>query len=378
MNERFLGLARVLFLLLCASCSKEQEHSSSNPGEPPPPPPGKVKEEDGMVLLRGGSYLRGNDKPPGNGDFYPEEGPAHRVEVSSFWIDKHEVTNAQFKEFVDATGYVTFAERPLSKEVFPNAPPEQLVPGATVFAPPPKNINPRDTNDPWDWWAYRKGACWKSPNGEGSSIKNRMDHPVVCVNADDAKAYAEWAGKRLPTEAEWELAARGGMEGKMFNWGDESKPNGKWMANCFQGKFPAQNTARDGYLYTAPVGSFPPNEYGLYDMAGNVWEICSDFYHPAYYKQFLQEPHPNPTGPESPITQIELEEFRSTGTCPLPQAGVSELMFLHVTKGGSFLCHFDYCLRYRPAARHHSESLAPSNHAGFRCVKDADQEDLKL
>ena len=164
----------------------------------------------------------------------------------------------------------------------------------------------------------------------------------------------------------------------MFIWGDESRPNGKWMANCFQGKFPAQNTARDGYLYTAPVGSFPPNEYGLYDMAGNVWEICSDYFHPAYYKQFLQEPHPNPTGPESPITQIELEEFRATGTCPLPQAGVSELMFLHVTKGGSFLCHFDYCLRYRPAARHHSESLAPSNHAGFRCVKDADQEDLKL
>ena len=210
-----------------------------------------------MVLLRGGSYLRGNDKPPGNGDFYPEEGPAHRVEVSSFWIDKYEVTNAQFKEFVDATGYVTFAEKPLSKEVFPNAPPEQLVPGATIFAPPPQNINPRDSNDPLDWWAYRKGACWKSPNGEGSSIKNRMDHPVVCVNADDAKAYAEWAGKRLPTEAEWEMAARGGAEGKMFIWGDESKPNGKWMANCFQGRFPARNTAQDGYLYTAPVGSFP-------------------------------------------------------------------------------------------------------------------------
>jgi formylglycine-generating enzyme required for sulfatase activity len=366
--KKTIFLMGLLISVFFASCSKESEQASK--GANTPLPPGKIKEEDGMVLLRGGIYLRGNNKPPGNGDFYPEEGPAHRVEVSSFWIDKYEVTNAQFQEFVDATGYITFAERPLSKEVFPNAPAEQLVPGATVFAPPPKNINPRDTNDPWDWWAYRKAACWKRPNGEGSSIKNRMNHPVVCVNADDAKAYAKWAGKRLPTEAEWELAARGGTEGDMFIWGSEAKPNGKWMANCFQGKFPAKNTAQDGYLYTAPVGSFPPNEYGLYDMAGNVWEICSDFYHPAYYRQFLEAPHPNPTGPKSPITQIELEEFRATGTCPLPQTGVSELMFLHVTKGGSFLCHYDYCLRYRPAARHHSESLAPSNHAGFRCVKD--------
>ena len=329
-------------------------------------------EKDGMVLLRGGTYLRGNNKAPGNGDRYPEEGPAHKVEVSSFWIDKYEVTNTQFKEFVDATGYVTFAEKALSKDVFPKAPPGQLVPGATVFAPPPKNINPRAENDPWDWWAYRKGACWKRPNGEGSSISNRMDHPVVCVNVDDAKAYAKWAGKRLPTEAEWELAARGGAEGNLYIWGNEARPDGKWLANCFQGKFPSQNTARDGYLYTSPVGSFPPNGYGLYDMAGNVWEICSDYFHPGYYNEFIQNPHPDPKGPTSPITQIELEEFRLTGTCPAPQAGANELLFLNVTKGGSFLCHFDYCLRYRPAARHHAESLSPSNHSGFRCVKDAD------
>lgn len=370
MIKKTIPLTGILLSSFMASCSEEPQKPSSR--APSAPPPGKIEEKDGMVLLRGGTYLRGNNTPPGNGDHYPEEGPAHKVEVSSFWIDKYEVTNAQFKEFVDATGYVTFAEKSLSKDVFPKAPPGQLVPGATVFAPPPKNLDPREKNDPWDWWSYRKGACWKRPNGEGSSIKNRMDHPVVCVNVDDAKAYAKWAGKRLPTEAEWELAARGGTEGDMFTWGNEARPEGKWLANCFQGNFPAQNTAQDGYLYTAPVGSFPPNAYGLYDMAGNVWEICSDYFHPAYYRDFLENPHPNPTGPESAITQIELEEFRLSGTCPAPQAGVNELMFLNVTKGGSFLCHFDYCLRYRPAARHHAESLSPSNHSGFRCVKDAE------
>ncbi len=359
----------LLWALLLAACSEQPQTPSE--GAKAPSVPQEIIEKDGMVFVQGKSYLRGNDKPPGNGDHYPEEGPAHKVEVSSFWIDKHEVTNAQFKEFVDATGYVTFAERALSKDVFPNAPEGQLVPGATVFAPPPKNIDPRAENDPWDWWAYRKNASWKRPDGERSSIKNRMDHPVVCVNIDDAKAYAKWAGKRLPTEAEWELAARGGQEAKMFVWGDEVRPEGKWMANCFQGEFPARNTAQDGYHYTSPVGSFPPNGLGLYDMAGNVWEICSDYFHPGYYGEFSLNPHPNPKGPDSPITQIELDHFRHTGTCPEPRKGVNELMFLHVAKGGSFLCHWDYCLRYRPAARNHSESLSPSNHTGFRCVRDA-------
>ena len=323
-----------------------------------------------MVFIEGKSYLRGNEKPPGNGDKYPEEGPVHIVKVSSFWIDKYEVTNAQFKEFVDATGYITFAEKALSKDLFPAAPEGQLLPGATVFAPPLKNLNPKSTHDPWNWWAFRSGASWRRPEGRNSSIKARMDHPVVCVNIDDAKAFAHWAGKRLPTEAEWELAARGGLKESMFVWGNEARPGEKWLANCFQGTFPAKNSARDGYHTTSPVGSFPPNGYGLYDMAGNVWEICSDYFHPSYYSQFIKNPHPNPTGPKSAITQIELEHFRHTGTCPMPRKGVSELMYLHVARGGSFLCHWDYCLRYRPAARSHSESLSPTNHTGFRCVRE--------
>ena len=361
-----------LALFFLGSCSSEED--SPTRSVPPPAGPILIEEKDGMVLIEGRKYLRGNNQPPGNGDRYPEEGPAHPVEVSSFWIDKFEVTNAQFKEFTDATGYLTFAEKPLSPDVFPNAPPEQLVAGATVFCPPGKSFDPRSTDNVWEWWAYRKGANWKHPEGEGSSIKGRMDHPVVCVNADDAQAYAKWAGKRLPTEAEWELAARGGLERAMYVWGNERKPGGKWYANCFQEEFPAKNTAQDGFLYTPPVGSFPANGYGLHDMAGNVWEICSDYFHPGYYKSFIQSPHKDPTGPENPITQIELDQFRHTGTCPLPREGVNELMYLNVAKGGSFLCHFDYCLRYRPAARNHSESLSPSNHTGFRCVRDVKAE----
>ena len=359
---KIIQVSGFTFWFLFASCSNEMGNLIVDEVDA-----GSFNE---MVLIKGQSYLMGNEKPAENGEVYPEEGPVHQVEVSSFWIDKYEVTNAQFKEFVDATGYVTFAEKPLSKDVFPLAPPEQLLPGATVFAPPPENINPRSENDPWNWWLYRKGACWRRPEGRNSSIKSRMDHPVVCVNIDDAKAYAKWAGKRLPTEAEWELAGRGGLEDSMYAWGNEARPLGKWMANCFQGTFPAENSGQDGFHSTSPVGSFPPNGYGLYDIAGNVWEICSDFFHPSYYSEFMENPHPNPTGPTSPITQIELEQFRRTGTCPLPMEDQNSLMNLNVARGGSFLCHWDYCLRYRPAARNHSESLSPTNHTGFRCVKD--------
>lgn len=329
-----------------------------------------VIEKDGMVLIPGQIYRRGNEYNPGNGKMYREESPIHEVQVSSFWIDKYEVTNSEFKKFVDETGFVTFAEKPLDPVEFPNAPPEQMVPGATVFSPPREEIDPWASEDAWRWWSYRKGACWRSPEGVGSDISGRMNHPVVCINIDDAKAYAKWAGKRLPTEAEWELAARGGLKDQMFCWGNDPQPDDKWMANCFQGKFPAKNSAQDGYVGTAPVGSFPPNGYGLYDMSGNVWEICSDFYHPGYYEIFVANPKPNPTGPEHAITNDELLHYNRYGTCPKPREGTSELTYLYVSKGGSFLCHWDYCLRYRPAARHYAENLSPTNHAGFRCVKD--------
>ena len=369
-NIKYNILKLLIYILLLSllGCGEVKHNSESLKKQKP----NNIVEENGMVLIRGATYLRGNDKRAGNGDYYPEESPSHKVTVSSFWIDKYEVTNSQFKEFVDATGYVTFAEKALDKKFFTDAPAEQLKPGATVFSPPQEKINPKEKNDPWDWWSYKVGACWKRPEGGNSSIASRMDHPVVCINIDDAKAFAKWKGKRLPTEAEWELAARGGLKQKQFVWGDKANPNDQWLANCFQGIFPNANSASDGYLYTSPVGSFPPNGYGIYDMAGNVWEMCSDFFHPSFYREFVKNPHPDPTGPKHPISQIELDHFHRTGTCPTARSKMNKLMFLHVSKGGSFLCHWDYCLRYRPAARNHTESLSPSNHTGFRCARDVD------
>ncbi len=365
-------LPALCFPLLLSSCQEKPSGTASPENQDSQGGLSHLTNKDGMVYLKGGTYSRGNELDPGNGDTYSEEAPVHNVKISSFWIDQHEVTNAQFAEFVEATGYVTFAEKPLSKDIFPQAPAEQLLAGATVFSPPPESFNPRSTNDPWQWWAYRAGASWRSPEGEGSDIKDRMDHPVVCVNIDDARAYAKWAGKRLPTEAEWEYAARGGLERSMFTWGNERRPEGKWLANCFQGEFPAENTREDGYSSTAPAGSFPANGYGLYDMAGNVWELCSDYYHPGYYALFAAAPHRNPTGPENPITIQEVQHYYRTGTCPLPPSGTPKLMYMNVSRGGSFLCHADYCLRYRPAARHYIEALSPTNHTGFRCVKDVE------
>ena len=330
----------MLWALLLAACSEQPQTPSE--GAKAPSVPQEIIEKDGMVFVQGKSYLRGNDKPPGNGDHYPEEGPAHKVEVSSFWIDKHEVTNAQFKKFVDATGYVTFAERALSKDVFPNAPEGQLVPGATVFAPPPKNIDPRAENDPWDWWAYRKNACWKRPDGERSSIKNRMDHPVVCVNIDDAKAYAKWAGKRLPTEAEWELAARGGQEAKMFVWGDEVRPEGKWMANCL-GRIPGPQHG-SGRLLLHFTRRLLLRTDSASRHGGNVWEICSDYFHPGYYGEFSgTTPTPRVPTPDRP-DELDTSAIRRL---PGTRKGVNELVFLLVAKGGSFSAT-GITPRYRP------------------------------
>ena len=265
--------------------------------------------------------------------------PLHKVYVDGFWMDETEVTNEQFAEFVRQTGYVTLAEKP-----FAGAPP-----GAGVFdgskCPPGETC--RDCRN---WWDYRDGACWRHPEGPSSDLRGREKHPVVHISWEDATAYARWAGKRLPTEAEWERAARGGLEGKRYYWGEELRPNGKWMANIWQGTFPIENSAEDGFTGTAPVKSFPPNAYGLHDMAGNVWEWCADWYRPDYY---AISPKKNPQGPESSIDPHGLDEPK------------------RVQRGGSFLCSGKYCMRYRAGARDPGEPKTGLSHTGFRCVRSA-------
>jgi sulfatase modifying factor 1 len=254
---------------------------------------------------------------------------------------------------------------------FPKARLEDLQGGSTVFKTTSGKIDPW-VGSAWRWWSFTPGATWKSPEGPGSTIKDMMDHPVTCVNYNDAIAYTKWAGKRLPTEAEWERAARAGKHGQTYTWGDgnEMLVDGKWMANVYQGEFPSSHVQADGYLLSAPAKSYPANAWGLYDMTGNVWEICNDYFHPGYYHTFLKEPHKNPKGPKSPITDVERMAYNPVaGTCPEPRGGDHVLTHLRVVKGGSFLCSSQYCLRFRPAARHHHEVLTPAQHTGFRCVK---------
>jgi formylglycine-generating enzyme len=297
---------------------------------------------EGMVRIEGGAFRMGSER------FYPEEGPVREVVVGGFWIDTHAVTNADFSKFVRTTGYATIAERPLDPADYPGAPPENLVPGTLVFHMTP---GPVDLRDYTQWWAWIPGACWKHPEGPGSSIDSRPDHPVVHVAFEDVEAYASWAGKRLPTEAEWECAARGGLDGKDFVWGDEMEPDGKPAANTWQGEFPYKSTARHGPR-TMPVGSFAPNGYGLYDMAGNVWEWTSDW--------FVSDRG----AIESPCCSGDARE-RSYDPCQ-PQVRIPR----KVLKGGSFLCSPSYCLRFRPAARSPQMVDTGMSHLGFRCVKD--------
>ena len=277
----------------------------------------------GMVLIPAGEFMMGSDGP----DARPNEAPVRRVKVDAFLMDRTEVTNAQFAEFVKETGYVTVAERPVDWEVIrqqvppgtPKPPDEMLQPGALVFTPPDA---PVPLNDPSRWWTWTAGACWRRPEGPGSDIAARMDHPAVHIAFDDAVAYAKWAGKRLPTEAEWERAARGGLEGKRFVWGDE--PLDATRCNVWQGDFPWRNTAEDGFVRTAPAGTYPPNGFGLVDMAGNVWEWCSDEFAPGE----------------------------------------------RVHRGGSYLCNPSYCSSYRPSARMGCTPDTGLGHLGFRCVRD--------
>ena len=298
----------------------------------------------GMVWVPAGKFWMGADEEE---VYFPDAHPRHEVELDGFWIDRTEVTNAQFARFVRATGYVTIAERQPSPVEFPDVPPERLKPFSLVFAPPPKDV--RVQND-LDWWNVVPGACWRHPEGPGDNLIGREQHPVVHVCWHDAAAYCKWAGKRLPTEAEWEYAARGGLDRKPFCWGDELLPAGKWQANIWQGAFPYDNTKMDGFDRTAPVASFPPNGYGLYDMAGNVWEWCADWYQDDYYQA---SPRRNPLGPASSYDPREPN---------LPK---------RVQRGGSFLCSDTFCSRYRPAGRGKGEVNSAASHIGFRCVRSA-------
>ena len=312
---------------------------------------------EGMVWIPGGEFSMGSDQCGESMCSLPgvtrDSQPIHRVYVDGFWMDATEVTNEQFEKFVKATGYRTIAEIAPTKEEFPTAPPENLVAGSTVFTPTPE---PVPLNDMFQWWRYEKGADWRHPEGPDSNIKDKEKSPVVQLAYPDAEAYAKWAGKRLPTEAEWEFAARGGLSGKLYPWGDELKPDGKWMANIYQGKFPVKDTGEDGFAGIAPVKSFPPNGYGLYDVAGNVWEWCSDWYRPDYYARLkLQggDVTRNPQGPTSPYDPAEPTEKK------------------RVHRGGSFLCTDQYCTRYMVGTRGKGEVTTASNHVGFRCVQVA-------
>jgi formylglycine-generating enzyme len=299
-----------------------------------------------MIWVPGGTFQMGSD------DFYPEERPVHRVAVDKFWMDEHPVTNAEFYRFVEATGYVTVAERAPDPKDYPGVDPAFLVPGSLVFRRPPHRVNLRDHRM---WWAYVPGASWRHPEGPESTVHNR-DHPVVHVAYEDAKAYADWAGKSLPTEAEWEFAARGGLEGAAFVWGDQFAPEGQLMANTWQGEFPWENLKSDGYEGTSPVGAFPANGYGLFDMAGNVWEWTSDFFtlrQPQEFSRSCCAPH-NPRV-DSPVENLESN---------LPDAHIPR----KVVKGGSHLCAPNYCLRYRPAARQGEAVETSTSHIGFRCI----------
>ena len=297
-----------------------------------------------MTWVPGGEFAMGSD------DFYPEERPVRRVAVDGFWMDAHAVTAGEFRRFVRATGYVTVAERPLDPEQYTGADPDALVPGSLVFR---KTTGPVALDDYRRWWDYVPGAYWKRPGGKGTTINGRDRHPVVHVAYEDAEAYARWAGKELPTEAEWERAARGGLDGATFAWGDDHFPGGKAMANTWQGEFPWHNLLLDGYEETAPVGSFPPNGFGLYDMTGNTWEWTSDWF------STLDgvEPERACCVPRNPRV-----------TSPEASYGAGETIPRKVIKGGSHLCAPSYCLRYRPAARQAEAVDTSTSHIGFRCV----------
>jgi formylglycine-generating enzyme required for sulfatase activity len=295
---------------------------------------GRVGGDDDLVSIRGGTYRLGSDR------HYPEEAPARDVRVEAFAIERYPVTNARFARFVATTTYVTVAERPIDLRDIPGSPIAEAPAGSLVFVPTP---GPVALDDASQWWRYVPGASWRAPEGPGSDLAGRDDHPVVHVAYADAEAFAAWAGRALPSEAQWEAAARGGLDGATFTWGDAREPGGRRMAQTWQGAFPWRNDAPDGHARTAPVGSFPANGFGLYDMAGNVWEWTADWY------------RARPGGTTSPCCASPDPEDPS----PIPRKTL---------KGGSHLCAPDYCLRFRPAARMPQPVDTGTSHVGFRCI----------
>jgi len=320
-----------------------------------------AEKEDGMVWIPGGEFVMGTNEM----DAYAAEKPAVDLTVSGFWMDIHEVTNAEYAKFVEETGYVTLAEvKPdweLLKQQLPPGTPKPddsvLIAGSMVFTPPPYKVPTQDISL---WWSWVAGANWRHPEGPGSTIEGLENHPVVHISYDDAKAYADWAGKRLPTEIEWEFAARGGANGKRFAWGDELTPNGQFLANTFQGNFPNENLGMDGFKGTSPVKSFAPNSFGLYDMIGNVWELTDDWYDALKYA-------------------------RLAGQAPKLDAGMNPCYNPdnpyakeRVIKGGSYLCADNYCVNYRPSARQGQSFDSGTSNVGFRLVKDAEKKSISM
>lgn len=386
--------------LLLIACSQETATESERHSNPPVSSGGSESSErsplsaenthDGMILIPGGTFQRGGDAGEMGGNSFSHQSayPIHEVHVDAFWIDATEVTNRDFEKFVQATGYVTFAERPLpdtrvrelkedarrnlarfellanqatgkgreeilaSMERIREASDFEILAGSMIFATPEGELY--NSQDISQWWKLVSEANWRTPGGPGTTLAGREDHPVVNVTREDAAAYAAWAGKRLPTEAEWEKAARGGLDRQPYTWGSEMFPEGEdvWMANIWQGDWPHRNTEADGFFTTAPVKSFAPNGFGLYDMSGNVWEIVADLYHPHAY-ELPSATVPNPTGPSPRVAT---------------QPGAKVVS--HVTKGGSFLCSDTWCKGYQPGSRQQIDSESPSNHTGFRCAMD--------
>lgn len=344
----YIGNKKILRSIICIVLIINISCKNSDPKKD------KLVSKEGMVFIPGGNFDMGGDNEEARSDEFPK----HQVTVSSFWMDIAEVTNSQFKKFVDATGYTTTAERKIDwDEISIMLPPDTPKPHDSLLSPASlvfKEVSTSNLNDYSKWWSLVKGANWKQPFGPGSDIIGKENFPVVHVSWEDANAYCEWSGKRLPTEAEFEFASRAGKINSVYTWGNEKVDNGVLKANTWDGEFPKKNTIKDKFYYAAPVKSFKPNNYGLYDLAGNVWEWCSDWYHANYYSMLPKQGSVDPTGPDSSYDPVEPFSDKK------------------VIRGGSFLCNDSYCSGYRNAARMKTTPDSSSLHTGFRTVVSAD------